>query len=261
MAENTPFKLLQVPPFIKGPGTASNILYYNPSSKRVTYAAPPTLQIASSTTLGGVKVGTGLTIDPVTGVLSATPYNLPIASATDLGGVKVGTGLSIDPVTGVLSATGGGGGSSRFGVSGEDDAATGARFFDFTNNDFTLDNINDLTFYAYSGGFDIYSQMFLSGTSTFITHYKYDGTIDNEAVIIAYEGSGSSYPVLAALRVADYLSHKSNKIEVYADKIIIGDRLSTSDAATTDIQLKRIANATTAYQLYYNPTTGSVTYG
>lgn len=36
-------------------------------------------------------------------------YTLPIASSSVLGGVKVGTGLSIDPQTGVLSAPGGGG--------------------------------------------------------------------------------------------------------------------------------------------------------
>ena len=33
-------------------------------------------------------------------------YNLPIASASTLGGVKIGTGLSINSTTGVLSATG-----------------------------------------------------------------------------------------------------------------------------------------------------------
>ena len=35
-------------------------------------------------------------------------YELPIASASTLGGVKVGEGLSIDSTTGVLSASGGG---------------------------------------------------------------------------------------------------------------------------------------------------------
>lgn len=34
------------------------------------------------------------------------PYSLPTASETVLGGVKVGSGLAIDPVTGLLSATG-----------------------------------------------------------------------------------------------------------------------------------------------------------
>jgi hypothetical protein len=37
------------------------------------------------------------------------PYNLPIASASVLGGIKVGSGLSIDAGTGVLSAAGSGG--------------------------------------------------------------------------------------------------------------------------------------------------------
>lgn len=70
---------------------------------------PYTLPIASSTVLGGIKVGAGLSIDASTGVLSTTstggPYTLPIASSTVLGGIKVGTNLSINASTGVLSAT------------------------------------------------------------------------------------------------------------------------------------------------------------
>ena len=65
-----------------------------------------TLPIASANTLGGVKVGTGLSIDSSTGVLTANGggYTLPIASANTLGGIKVGSGLSINALTGVLSA-------------------------------------------------------------------------------------------------------------------------------------------------------------
>lgn len=40
------------------------------------------------------------------------PYSLPIASDSILGGIKVGSGLAIDPTTGVLTATGGGGSGS-----------------------------------------------------------------------------------------------------------------------------------------------------
>ena len=63
-----------------------------------------TLPIASSTTLGGVKIGANLSIDS-NGVLSATAnsYSLPIASNTRLGGVKIGNNLTIDS-NGVLSA-------------------------------------------------------------------------------------------------------------------------------------------------------------
>ena len=54
------------------------------------------LPIASATTLGGIKVGTNLTIEN-DGTLNAesTEYNLPVASSSTLGGVKIGSGLSI----------------------------------------------------------------------------------------------------------------------------------------------------------------------
>jgi hypothetical protein len=92
-----------------------------------------TLPIASGSTLGGVKVGSGLSIDG-TGLLSASSYILPIASASTLGGIKVGSGLSIDG-TGVLSSTG-----LRFGV--EDNTATGNRSFSVGTNFFTLNGSN-----------------------------------------------------------------------------------------------------------------------
>jgi hypothetical protein len=66
---------------------------------------------ATTTTLGGVKVGTGLAID-TDGLLTATAtgstYTLTAATATALGGVKVGTGLAID-TDGLLTATATGG--------------------------------------------------------------------------------------------------------------------------------------------------------
>ena len=71
--------------------TASGVLSSNIQS----------LPVASTTILGGIKIGSGLAIDSSTGVASV---DLPIASATVLGGVKVGTGLSIDP-SGVLSTS------------------------------------------------------------------------------------------------------------------------------------------------------------
>lgn len=61
-----------------------------------------TLPIASSDTLGGIKIGTGFTID-ANGVLSNDyTYTLPTAGSNTLGGIKVGSGLAID-VNGVLS--------------------------------------------------------------------------------------------------------------------------------------------------------------
>lgn len=61
------------------------------------------LPIASSTTLGAIKVGDNLTIE-TDGTLNAesTEYNLPVATSSTLGGVKIGNGLSIND--GILSA-------------------------------------------------------------------------------------------------------------------------------------------------------------
>ena len=57
-------------------------------------------QVVSS----GTKIAT-VTVDSVGTDLYAPNYSLPIASASVLGGVKVGSGLSIDASTGVLTAT------------------------------------------------------------------------------------------------------------------------------------------------------------
>lgn len=62
------------------------------------YTLPP----ATADTLGGVRVGTGLSISE-TSILSATPYSLPTASSTVLGGVRIGAGLSIN--SGIISVT------------------------------------------------------------------------------------------------------------------------------------------------------------
>lgn len=56
---------------------------------------------ASPSTLGGVKVGTGLSIDSSTGVLS-----LGTASTSQIGGVKV-DGTTIKIQNGVISSIGG----------------------------------------------------------------------------------------------------------------------------------------------------------
>lgn len=62
------------------------------------------LPIASETTLGGIKVGTNLTIEE-DGTLNAeaTEYQLPAATANTLGGIKVGSALAISD--GVLSVS------------------------------------------------------------------------------------------------------------------------------------------------------------
>ena len=69
-----------------------------------------TLPVAGADTLGGIKVGNGLSVDQ-NGVLSndnptpAQPYTLPVAGADTLGGIKVGRNLTIEQ-DGTLNAQG-----------------------------------------------------------------------------------------------------------------------------------------------------------
>jgi len=58
------------------------------------------LPIASSGVLGGIRVGSGLTINSSSGTLSTV---LPVAGVGTLGGIQVGSGLTITP-SGVLSS-------------------------------------------------------------------------------------------------------------------------------------------------------------
>ena len=81
---------------------------YNDLTNKPTIPQEYTLPIASTTTLGGVKIdGTSITIQDGTISATATSYTLPQASATTLGGVKIdGETITINE-EGVISSQGG----------------------------------------------------------------------------------------------------------------------------------------------------------
>jgi hypothetical protein len=95
---------------IRTDATPSNVLYYNTTTKEVTYGTAPvnyTLPTATTTVLGGVKVdGTTITINGSGVISGSSSYSLPTASGSVLGGIKIGSGLSIDG-SGVVTASGG----------------------------------------------------------------------------------------------------------------------------------------------------------
>lgn len=57
------------------------------------------IPIASSSTLGGVKIGSGLTVAADGTISAAAAYTLPTASSSVKGGIKVGTGLTMSSET------------------------------------------------------------------------------------------------------------------------------------------------------------------
>lgn len=82
----------------------TNVTLTTDASGNLQINAPSsyTLPIASSTTLGGVKIGANVSVAGDGTISVAAPYTLPAATTTTLGGVKVGSGLTVDG-TGLLS--------------------------------------------------------------------------------------------------------------------------------------------------------------
>ena len=123
-------------------------------------------------------------------------YTLPTASANTLGGIKIGSGLSIDG-NGVVTASGGGGGSqnlfSTIAVSGQsnvvaDSTSDTLSLVAGSNMQITTNASGDSITFASTGGStltteqvqDIVGAMFSGNTETNITatYQDSDGTID-----------------------------------------------------------------------------------
>lgn len=87
---STAFPLTRLWNYIKGKGDST----YQPKGTYLT-----SLPIASSSTLGGVKIGSGLTVAADGTISAAAAYTLPTASSSVKGGIKVGTGLTMSSET------------------------------------------------------------------------------------------------------------------------------------------------------------------
>lgn len=91
-------------------GQAGTVLSTNGTNPVWVPMGGYTLPIATASTLGGVKVGSGLSISATGELANTYTYILPKADYDTLGGVRVGNGLQVDG-NGTISVIGGGGGS------------------------------------------------------------------------------------------------------------------------------------------------------
>ena len=87
---STAFPLTRLWNYIKDKGDST----YQPKGTYLT-----SIPIASSSTLGCVKIGSGLTVAADGTISAAAAYTLPTASSSVKGGIKVGTGLTMSSET------------------------------------------------------------------------------------------------------------------------------------------------------------------
>lgn len=87
---STAFPLTRLWNYIKDKGDST----YQPKGTYLT-----SIPVASSSTLGGVKIGSGLTVAADGTISAAAAYTLPTASSSVKGGIKVGTGLTMSSET------------------------------------------------------------------------------------------------------------------------------------------------------------------
>ena len=136
---------------------------------RTNIGAIAEIPTASADTLGGVKVGSNLSI--ANGVLSAA--GTPVATADTLGGIKVGTGLSINEA-GVLSASGGS--VSPIVVEGA---------YDVDSHVFSPN--------AGQPSFSAAKEAFLAGIPVFIKALMGDSTTYVTTQVLSYGGDSAAY--------------------------------------------------------------------
>jgi hypothetical protein len=184
---------------------------------RVTAGTNPaaySLPTATASVLGGIKIGSGLSIDGSGVVSAASSYTLPDATTVTKGGVIVGTGLSVSSgtvsanVTSVAGRTGAvtiaSGDVSGLATSATTDTTNAANISSGTLPDARLSanvalaaNVN-LSIDSISGGFDIFPRRninalgyTLSNTYMYLTFFTPMVTLTVSKIVICSGNAGS----------------------------------------------------------------------
>ena len=91
--------------------------------RRLGERSIPVLSPATSSVLGGVKVGTGVSVTS-DGTISVLGYTLPAATSSVRGGVKIGTGVTVTS-DGTISVSGSGGNANTGDITFADNYIVG----------------------------------------------------------------------------------------------------------------------------------------
>ena len=172
------------------------------------------LPIASATTLGGIKVGTNLTIED-DGTLNAesTEYILPVATSSTLGGIKLGNGLNIsDAVVSVI-----------VDASLDDESSNPVR------NSVITSNLASLTSAVQDAGSSITA--ISNNVSTLTTAV---GT--NTSDISSLQSTVSNHTIAIETNASNIANNTSAITDINGSISLLGDRVTATEDDITELQ-------------------------
>ena len=215
------------------------------SGKTFTYTPPAlgsfltSVPQASASVLGGIKVGTGLTIDAATGELSANAggYTLPTAGTTasgTLGGVKVdGSTITID-ANSVISSSGGSTVPSIGDVS-----ATSASIADNDRGDLTIVGHKGYVLYKVNSSHEAWIRLYVDDTTRQADISRSEGAdpAPGSGVIAEVRTSAANQDVLITPGVMGFNNDDPRSQNIY---VSINNRSGSAATITVTLTILKI---------------------
>ena len=210
--------------------TGSTFTYTPPDLASYLTSVPQ----ASASVLGGIKVGTGLTIDAATGELSANAggYTLPTAGVTasgTLGGVKVdGSTVTIDG-NGVISSTGG-----STAPSIDDVNATSTSIADNARGEVTITGHKGYVLYKITSSHEAWIRLYVDDTTRQADKDRSEGAdpLPGSGVVAEVRTSAANQDVLITPGVMGFNNNNPRDENIY---VSINNR--SGSAATIQVTL------------------------
>ena len=200
---------------------------------------PPaySLPTASATVLGGIKVGSNLTIDANTGVLSAVQgsYTLPTASTTVLGGVKVdGTSITIDG-NGVITANAGSTSPSITDLTG----TTGIITQNGGIGDLNISGYKGYVLYKITSSHEAWVRVFVDDASRQADDTRSEGTDPNPGggVVAEVRTSGSNQSILVTPGVMGFNNDNPRTTTMYLSVVNRSNVTTAIDITLTALKI------------------------
>ena len=194
-----------------------------------------TLPTASPSVLGGIKIGSNLTID-ANGVLSANAgaYTLPTASTTTLGGVKVdGTSVTIDG-NGVITANAGSTSPSITDLTG-----TTASVAPGATVDLNISGYKGYVLYKITSSVEAWIRVFVDDASRQADDNRSEGTdpTPGGGVIAEVRTSGSNQSILVTPGVMGFNNDNPRTTTMYVSVVNRSNTSSAIDITLTALKI------------------------